>query len=88
MVDTLLVMRLLEWFRKAAYKERPQDTGATLIFPVSRPARYFYAVGTLFAAVLGALSFFVEDLELVAVGTGAIEGALSCSRTSGRSRFS
>jgi hypothetical protein len=63
MVDTLLVMRLLEWFRKAAYKERPQDTGATLIFPVSRPARYFYAVGTLFAAALGVLSFFVEDLE-------------------------
>ena len=63
MVDTLLIIRLLEWFRKAAYKERPHDTGTTLIFQVSWPARCFYAFGTLFAAALGVISFFVEGLE-------------------------
>ena len=63
MVDTLLIIRLLEWFRKAAYKERPKDTGTMLIFPVSWPARYFYACGVLFAAALGVLAFFVEDID-------------------------
>ncbi|MEI4883981.1 hypothetical protein, partial [Klebsiella pneumoniae] len=47
----------------AAYKERPKDTGTTLIFQVSWPARYFYAGGTLFAAALGVTSFIVEDLD-------------------------
>ena len=63
MVDPWLAIRLLEWFRNAAYKEQPVDTGTTLVFRVSRPARYFFVGGTLFVGMLGALSFFIQDIE-------------------------
>ena len=63
MVDPWLVIRLLDWFRDAAYKEQPVESGSTLVFRVNRPARYFFAGGTLFAAVLAVLSFFIQDIE-------------------------
>jgi len=39
MVDVFAAIRLVQWFRDAAYKELPKDTGDVMIFRVSRPAK-------------------------------------------------
>jgi hypothetical protein len=63
MVDIFLTFRLMRWFREAAYKELPTDTGDAMIFRVSRPARYLYRFWILLVGVFAVLTFFVAGVE-------------------------
>jgi hypothetical protein len=63
MVDVFAAIRLVQWFRDAAYKELPKDAGDAMIFRVSRPARYIFAFWILLVGVFAVLSFFVGGIE-------------------------
>lgn len=63
MVDYFLTMRLVKWFRDAAYKELPTDTGDAIIFRVSRPARYVFGFWIALFAAFGVLSFLIGGIE-------------------------
>ena len=53
----------MRWFREAAYKELPKDTGDAMIFRVSRPARTIYRFWILLVGVFAVLTFFVDGIE-------------------------
>lgn len=53
----------MRWFREAACKELPKDTGDAMIFRVSRPARYIYRFWILLVGVFAVLTFFIGGIE-------------------------
>jgi hypothetical protein len=63
MVDVFAAIRLVQWFRNAAYKELPEDTGDAMIFRVSRPARHVLRFWILLVGVFAVLTFFVGGIE-------------------------
>lgn len=63
MLDVFISARLLRWFREAAPKEQPVDSGDALIFRVARPARYFFGIGIFFAFALGVGAFLAPAIE-------------------------
>jgi hypothetical protein len=63
MVDVFAAIRLVQWFRDAAYKELPKDTGDAMIFRVSLPARYLFRFWILPVGVFAVLSFFISGIE-------------------------
>jgi hypothetical protein len=63
MVDVFAAIRLVQWFRNAAYKELPKDTGDAMIFRASRPARYVLRFWILLLGIFAVLTFFVGGIE-------------------------
>jgi hypothetical protein len=63
MVDVFAAIRLVQWFRDAAYKELPEDTGNAMIFRVSRPARYIFGFWIFLVGVFAVLTFFIDGIE-------------------------
>jgi hypothetical protein len=59
MVDIFFAIRLVKWFRAAAYKEPPKDAGDALVFRVSRPARYLFRFWIVVAGFFALLAFYV-----------------------------
>jgi hypothetical protein len=63
MVDVFAAICLVQWFRDAAYKELPKDTGDAMIFRVSRPARTILRFWILLVGVFAVLTFFIGGIE-------------------------
>jgi len=61
-VDTNPILGLLRYFRTAAYKEPAEASGDVMIFRLSRPARYFFCAGILFAGMMCPASFLVKGV--------------------------
>jgi hypothetical protein len=56
-------IHFIKWFRAAAYKEPPKDTGNALIFRVTRPARYLFRFSIVVAGLFALLAFYVGGTD-------------------------
>ena len=73
MADIFFALRLVKWFRAAAYTEPAKDTGRALVFRVSRPARYVFRFWIVVAGLFAVLAFYVggTDWSIRAVSISA-----------------